>query len=1017
MKRKIKGIKSLTLGILAIVSFSCLLFGITKAVAENNSTLITSEVDLTGTYYRSDLFEVPKMNFTVGNETVVAEAVVTSPSGSKFTGEQFYLDSRGEYTIEYTATLNGKKYSKIEKFIADLKVFETSKGEEEVQVSSNPYYTEAEGQLINLSPGSTFYYNEVIDATAFTGATPIVNFYVIPDVQGTEDISTVYIKLTDKYNPDNYLIFKGLYSAVAYGYPAVFWNAGNDEMGLLGIDMWSGRVSGGWTGCVRSSFCAHEIYTAEGAYNSACDITLNYATKSVTAAGTSTPVIDLDNPEHFDIIWEGFTTGECYLSMWADGYKSTSPAKILVTAIAGKETKNIANVAVEDTEAPVINIDFGEYSKEELPVGIAGEVYPLFDAVALDVAAQNVKYPYTVKAFMNYEKYGEKYPVPVLPNGRILPNNPGTVTVFYEAKDIYGNKGVNSYSFEVKNSISDIKVVYNGETNCKAGELLKLDDYSLEGISGKPVVNIYVVENGENKILKDARYRPAQEGVLKVVYEIEDYLHRVKAETIEINVSGKTGFMEDIPVLPRYFMSDVQTILQMPTAWDYTTTDGVKGATVKIRTIDANGDNLLNDGKYTPKVSNSGDLVKISYILNLADGTNIETPYVEVPVIITRSGPNNKAIDMENYFWSADEVVTATANDKSIALTTSNDASVEFIKVLLADDFHVDFNIAKESSFDKITFILTDAEDPSIQLHMSIFKAIVRHDGKDVEKTVLSLGTKKYKLSSTIDGGGADFQISYDNTDLTVKESSTSKISIPFDVFGKSFKGFTSDRVYLTIKMEVSGESTLEIQKINSTNLNNLSSDVMFPIIQIPLGYGGNYSIGESATLNYAIAGDVLGEIQSFTLTVRSPSGQIVTSNEGIELNQVDPSKTYTITFKEYGFYSITYTATDTSNRTQPFTWGFTINDEIAPVIDLEKDFPKTAKLNSSITLPEALAIDNLDLDIPVYVNVLRPDLSFDSVAHGKYTFTEVGEYKFTFVAIDKDGNVHMETYSVIVSD
>ena len=237
-----------------------------------------------------------------------------------------------------------------------------------------------------------------------------------------------------------------------------------------------------------------------------------------------------------------------------------------------------------------------------------------------------------------------------------------------------------------------------------------------------------------------------------------------------------------------------------------------------------------------------------------------------------------------------------------------------------------------------------------------------------------------------------------------------------FDSQGNTFAGFPSGKVYLTIKMEASGESTLQVTNINSQTFNNLSIDLMLPIIQIPLGYGGYYSIGETATLNYAIVGDVLSEIVSFSLSVRSPSGLVVTSTEGVLLDNVDPTQNYTIQFVENGYYAIEYKAVDTAGRSATFVYGLTITDEIAPVIGVAKDIPTTAKVGEKLTMPKVVGMDNLDGECEVYVVVITPDLSRKFVKESEFTFTTAGEYQFIYMCMDMDGNVGMRTYRVIVA-
>ena len=178
---------------LGFVCLSSIFVGV--AVLAENATpeLTTTTVDFSDTYYRGDLFEVPEMKFTLGEKTVVATTEVESPSGKKFTSKQFYLDSRGKYNVRYSAEFDGKQYNKNESFEVDLKLFETSGGEKEVEASVNPYYEAATGQLVTLSYGGVFYYNQAIDVSQLSSN--FIVFYVVPEVRGVADIKSLSIQL------------------------------------------------------------------------------------------------------------------------------------------------------------------------------------------------------------------------------------------------------------------------------------------------------------------------------------------------------------------------------------------------------------------------------------------------------------------------------------------------------------------------------------------------------------------------------------------------------------------------------------------------------------------------------------------------------------------------------------------------------------------------------------------------------------------------------------------------------
>src|SRR5690606_10153928 len=90
-------------------------------------------------------------------------------------------------------------------------------------------------------------------------------------------------------------------------------------------------------------------------------------------------IIDLDDPTVFSKPFKGFTTGEVHLRISADVYTSND-FQFMITKLG----KNDLSVEVKDTEGPRIYIDFEGFSESNLPNGILGESYKVFDSYAID---------------------------------------------------------------------------------------------------------------------------------------------------------------------------------------------------------------------------------------------------------------------------------------------------------------------------------------------------------------------------------------------------------------------------------------------------------------------------------------------------------------------------------------------------------------------------------------------------------------------------------------------------------
>ena len=80
----------------------------------------------------------------------------------------------------------------------------------------------------------------------------------------------------------------------------------------------------------------------------------------------------------------------------------------------------------------------------------------------------------------------------------------------------------------------------------------------------------------------------------------------------------------------------------------------------------------------------------------------------------------------------------------------------------------------------------------------------------------------------------------------------------------------------------------------------------------------------------------------------------------------------------------IEYIAEDASGNSLTKTYNVVVRDLIKPVIEIQGETPTTGKVGKALELPKAIAIDNVDPDLQVYVIVINP--------MNAYTLFKVGE-------------------------
>ena len=172
-----------------------------------------------------------------------------------------------------------------------------------------------------------------------------------------------------------------------------------------------------------------------------------------------------------------------------------------------------------------------------------------------------------------------------------------------------------------------------------------------------------------------------------------------------------------------------------------------------------------------------------------------------------------------------------------------------------------------------------------------------------------------------------------------------------------------------------------------------------------------------------ALANDTFAPYTSLTVTVLNAKGEIISDKDGLKLENVDASKSYTIALDCYGLYSIQYVASevDWMDNSNEFTNYITVIDEEAPVITITSEYTATAKVGDVIILPTFTVSDNISEEANIVIDrfvqnptgrLVRIPASSNSV-----TTTYAGTYFFRIMAKDEYGNIATKTLTVLVTE
>jgi PKD repeat protein len=316
------------------------------------------------------------------------------------------------------------------------------------------------------------------------------------------------------------------------------------------------------------------------------------------------------------------------------------------------------------------------------------------------------------------------------------------------------------------------------------------------------------------------------------------------------------------------------------------------------------------------------------------------------------------------------------------------------------------------NAFDSVDVVLRDSENAAETVFLRVKK------GGDSTASVAVNGLGDFAPVSTSFAGNAQktyFSIGYDSVKKTFKLDGQ-KFAVTQTANGETFNGFSSGRVYLTLKINgVYGAAGIGVKKVNNQIITKIVADTIAPEV-VFTDFFGMYQKGSELTIAPAYALDVLDPEVRFTLTVTDRHGNAVYAKDGTKLTDADPTVGYTIVLEEYGSYSFIYQAEDTAGRKARYPVAINVRDDVAPVLETAGGYVKTMKVGSTLTVAKATVTDNVDEKLEYTVFLKSPDGQIDVLHAEKAILSAKGVYTLTYMAIDFSGNIATVSYEIMVN-
>ena len=675
-----------------------------------------------------DVIEVEQRTLTYEGESQVVDGQIILPDGTSKMGKSFTVNMPGAYVVNYRAFFGTIEVSVPVEYICnrhsgDLFISSSFNNKPQTgEYSFNTQTNKKQGARLTLDSKTTFTYDGVIDFSSFDPNTPFIEFIVDTSKQGSSDLETFTVRLTDVEDRTNYVditatdsgptdddgkgcyILAGAYNQFKTGY----------EYGRL----WTAKYGTN----VGSSFRA---LPAENPVHSA-SYYFDYAEKTLYVSpimyqNTRDIITDLhDRNVYGSTVWEGFASGKATLSIFANSLASAS-ANIVISRVGNMD---LSQMIFEDHNAPVIELDYDGQIPVDLPKATVGKPYKLYNANIVDDYDKDLDY----KVLVSYkDTVNNKVKDISVINNSFTPREVGEYTVTYHARDYSNNEAKKTVTVYAINDSQSISVSLDQTTIDQPLYenlvLPSIDDVNIVGGSGKAKVTRRLFDSDNNEIpIEGDDFLPTKVGTYTAYYTAADYIGNIATCTLTINVlkPAKPIFIGDL-LIPRIVIKDHTYKLQ-----SYQGAEVIGNETVYLDSaISVNGEPLVNNTFI------ASDTCHIKYTLTGQTGTSEHEEDIRV---VNPGEPLNQEVYFDGNFNVSEE-------KDFVTLSTSSDASALFASVLPYDSLFVKFDLVRtQMNCRQLVFKYSDNLYPDISLSFR-----VTFSGN---KTYISVGNSdvKYEL-------------------------------------------------------------------------------------------------------------------------------------------------------------------------------------------------------------------------------------------------------------------------------
>ena len=987
-------------------------------------------------YVVGDTVSIPNYQFETSGEKIIAEKIVYLPSGQGYTGETLTFSEMGQYVLSYYAKAGAETFEKTETFQVSDYLYSTIGTKSQIDFGGVAEYTQYKantrsGMIVDLSQGETLQYNKVINLNDYKDGKTFLNMSMLPHSLGAADANKILVRLTDVYDSNNYITFECRKIGAGQNYMErltyVMAYASNGQL-PQGLAVKQKNKSdfvyeGIYYKRHLNDIYGTELYFPMSGYsittgeNIALDETkvglqdmkLGFDYQKKRVYGNGALIVDFDDPVLQKKIWDGFTTGECKLSVSVSGYNGGS-CRMLFNEIDGNTMES--NGKMYDDKKPEIFVDTTEISALEY-ISV-GKPVNIPSATARDSYKGNCEV--TTQVFVNYGASTQS--LVAVADGAFTPKQERKYTIVYTAKDNCGNTQTKTYALQAKRTSEDVSLSYGTVVNnATVGQEVEIGKPTVTNAIGNYYVTITAVKDGKKEVLlslnkdtlDEANYtwRPMSAGAYQIVYEYHDYVSQGETSyPLNVAANGQDILIGDA-VIPKYIIKGATYATPVFNGYEFVNGNGKeKKADLYLSTKAdyTESDKIVND---TFVVNATAQTCFFTFVL----GENIRT--YSVPLVDVNYGQRPLALHKYFYGYSGEPIPEAEKTTYTIA-NQSGEYSLGFINAVQTFDFSVGFTVPQTANYNKVKVVLTDSVDSTQQL-------VFNYRNTSSTAYFSINGGVEYDFGKRING--TSFVLSYKNAKKTASAGVNMTYNVETGADGKAWAGFSSGKVWVQIFVEDITDTNapqITMDKVNGQFIYqlvmmgmNLTADIIGPQISTPT-LKGNFAKGDKATIVPVEYGDVLDPKVTATFTVRDPNGNVVVSDANVRLeNLTDLSQSHEITLNVYGNYLISYLIKDAAGNPTVYEYAIAVVDEVAPTVRLNAH-ATAVYCGKAITLASLNITDDISSpeNCKVFKYVQTSDGQRVSVKGKTYTPAKAGEYQVWYYVYDENENVTIVGYT-----